>query len=138
MSISTREILAVMLAILFLAVGLVVSYYWPATNASPRSGSLVVCIGIFFALRELRDSFKADYDVEFDNFESKRAETDIVPSEQDLKSRARGTTDYAQDVSKSRRDSNIRRVMTIDTSILIFGTIVWGFGDLLFECEVLW
>ena len=128
-----KESQAVIWAAISLVAGFVINWYWPKTKAFPRSGSVVVCIGIFFALRDLIPKYRAEYETTLDWLESKRAEHDIVPSLEALRNKARGTTDYAKDLAKRRGEESIRRAVTVDTSLLLTGTLVWSFGDIPFK-----
>ena len=59
-------------------------------------------------------------------------ENDIVFSDEQLSNKYRGTTDARIKIKAGMHTKETRLIQYIETGILILGTIIRGFGDLLF------
>ena len=63
--------------------------------------------------------------------ESNRLENDIVHSDAALEKQVKGSTDYLMSEAASTKENGEKRIVLIDMLILLSGTFIWGFGDLL-------
>lgn len=104
-------------------VGAYIQVVDPATIALARAGALIVCMGMLRAFLDLTTTFrKIDSDVASGVYP--RSIEDMTES-----------LDPPGKVAKARAEhtrlSWSSRTAKIDLAILIFGTLLWGFGDLL-------
>ena len=132
-TIEKNEVVALLLSVCVGAIGFVVQLFIPSSNGFARSGSVVVCIGIYFGLIEFRKHLNKQHVDSIGRKESTRLQNDIVFSDSQIENRERGTTDVRIEAETSSYESRDRRVALMDLMILIGGTLIWGFGDLAFE-----
>ena len=127
-----RESVALVISAATAVVGATINYFYPDSGAFPRAGSVIVCIAIAFGLRDLRDDYKAKFASFAAEQEENRLGNDIVFSEKQLKNKVRGSTDQRVEVAETEAENLGATATTIDAAILICGTLIWGFGDVLF------
>ena len=127
-----RENVAVLLGLATGLIGAAISFYCPESDAFQRSGSVIVCIAVGFGLRDLKDSYEAKFREFASEQEESRVQNDIVFGDEELEAQVRGTTDQRLGVAKAVAEKLGSNAVTIDATILISGTLIWGFGDLLF------
>lgn len=127
------EYLVVAMSLLVLLVGWALEQWLgDHSHAFQRSGSVLVCIGVISGYLDFKRLYTDNYATEVQSREKKRLETDIVHSDEALSAKVRGSTDELIDRAQSIKEAGERRVGLIDIAVLIFGTLVWGFGDLIF------
>ena len=129
---SKVEIVVIAAALFVLAIGFIFELAlggW--SNAFQRSGSVVVCVGIFFGARDLKSVYADRFEDLVRKLKEKRLENDIVFSDEELDAGVRGSTNYFISRARSIRESGEKRVILIDAIVLILGTVIWGFGDLI-------
>jgi len=130
---SKEETVVIVAAIIIAIFGVIIVLVWGgSTNAFSRSGSLIVCIGIMFGALDIRSIYEKQFEKNICNLEDKRLENDIVFSDSDLKKEIRGSTNYFISRAIALKKTDNKRVVFIDTLVLLSGTLIWGFGDLLF------
>lgn len=101
------------------------------SNMFQRFGAVIVCIGIIFGALDLKSAYAQEYKNTIEVTENNRMENDAVWSDKNLGNEARGTTNYFQTRANSIRESGEKRVVMIDAAVLVVGTLIWGFGDLI-------
>lgn len=130
---TNSEIVVIITAVLVALIGIGLEcLLGDSTNMFQRFGSIIVCIGIIFGALDIKSIYSNHLNELIKSTEEKREETDIVFSVGDLKKGIRGSTNYIQSRARSIKESGENRVVLIDTFVLVLGTLVWGFGDLLF------
>ena len=97
--------------------------------AFQRTGSLIVCVGIVFAALDIKSIYELDYEENLRALERDRVDIDIVFDDNQLDEEVRGSTNYLRKRSLTLKESGQRRVVLIDTGVIIAGTLIWGFGD---------
>ena len=126
-----KEWLALVAAAIALMVGVLIDWFCgPNWNAFQRSGSLVVAIGIVAALKDLRPLYREQLQRRENSLEERRQEIDIVMRDDEIERGVRGTTDYALKQTKAAFDKKLSLAIWADLLLLVGGTLVWGFGDL--------
>jgi hypothetical protein len=129
---SKEELLVIFAALIVVAIGVVLDVFLKdSLNAFQRSGSVVVCIGIIFGYFDVGGIYDGRFKLEFDKLKAKDLERDIVFSDEELERKVRGSTNYFISRARSIQGSNKNRVKMIDVIVLISGTLIWGFGDLI-------
>jgi len=113
----------VVLSVLVALVGAFVQYNGESSIALSRAGAIIVCIGILYGFIELK--------LIFSKLEANRLQNDIVFSDSELRKGVRGSTDQLKDKIERDRWSPDNRAAVADLIILVVGTLLWGFGDLL-------
>mgnify|MGYP006076234117 CR=1 FL=1 len=103
--------------------GAFIQFNSDSSIALSRAGAVIVCIGILYGFIELK--------VIFAKLEGKRQENDIVFSDRELKQGVRGSTDQLKTKTEADRQSLGNIAAITDMLILVAGTLLWGFGDLL-------
>lgn len=126
-----REYVAIAISSAIAVVGAAINFFYSDSGAFPRAGSLIVCVAIGFGLRDLRDVYKAKFESFAVEQEEKRLENDIVFSDAEIEVEVRGSTDQRIKVAETKAEKHGVTATTIDAGILIGGTLIWGFGDLL-------
>lgn len=127
-----KEFIALYVSILTASLGIIFELFWQVEHAFQRSGSLVVCVGIWLVYSEIKRAYTERYERLVTQLESNRLENDIVWSDAELRAGVRGTTDHEIERALRDKDAAEKRVLRIEAIILISGTAIWGFGDLLF------
>ena len=128
-----KEIVAIFFTISVGLFGFTMQYFMPCSNGFARSGSLIVCIGIVFGLSQLRTILGQLHLDSINRMEKARLENDIVFSDSEIENLARGTTDQRTNAATVSYVSRDRSIEFIDITILVVGTLIWGFGDLIFN-----
>ena len=113
-------------------VGFILEFIIPGHQSFSRSGSLIVCIGIWFGYKDFKNTYIDNFNSEIEALETNRRQNDIVWSDSDLENKVRGTTDEVIERKEDEKNISIERVAKIDIAILLLGTIIWGFGTLPF------
>ncbi len=113
-----EEIFILISSLIILSIGYWIQISVEDSNAFSRSGALIVSLGIFFGYLDFRKVHNDKLDKVIEAWNLHKLEKD--------------TTDHVIDKVLNMKERGDKRVALIDISILIFGTLVWGFGDLLF------
>lgn len=113
----------ILLCLLVVLYGALIQFNSESSIALSRAGAVIVCIGILFSFVELK--------LIFAKLENKRQENDIVFSVKELKQGVRGSTDQLKTKIETDRQSLDNIAAITDMLILVAGTLLWGFGDLL-------
>ena len=125
------EKIALVLSVSIALAGFIIELIWECSNGFSRSGSLIICVGIYFGYIDLTRIYNEKFDILVAELESKRLENDIVFSDDQLKDKAlRGSTDALRKDTSNVRENDEKRVALIDALILASGTLIWGFGDI--------
>ena len=125
---------ALNLSIFIVIVGFIVELFFNESNAISRAGSLITCVGIYFGYIDLSSIYKDNFNKLIIKLESKRLENDIVFSDEQLKDKKlKGTTYSLKQNASNKLNKDEKRVNLIYMLILILGTFIWGFGDLVFK-----
>ena len=136
--ISRKETIIIITTLVVLVVGLFLE--WPSGgcwNAFRRFGSVVVCVAIGFGIRDLKSVYADRFEDLVRKLEENRLENDIVFSDEELDAEFRGSTNDLISRERSISESGEKRVILLDTTVLILGTVIWGFGDLILRA-VIW
>ena len=129
---SKEEVVVTVAALAALAVGIVIDFLLgDCSTAFQRSGSIVVCIGIIFGYLDVGGIYEGRFEIELEKLKAKRTERDIVFTDEELEREVRGSTNYFINRARSIQGNNKNRVKLIDGFVLIGGTLIWGFGDLI-------
>lgn len=136
----------ILLAILALAIGVIWELsFGSCTNAIARSGSVIVAIAIYFgipdiAVTNMLNNFEqlSVLKKELIRLDKQSLQNDIVFSDEEIESKIKGSTPYLKDRAIAIYRANNKGVVRIDIFVGIFGTLLWGFGDLIsgiiFKC----
>lgn len=128
---SNEELLVIATASIVLVVGMAINVLvGECSTAFQRAGSVVVCIGIFFSFLDVGGIYEGKFEDELEKLRAKKSENDMVFSEEELEIEVRGSTNFLIKRAKLVRDKNKTRVALVDLGILLLGTFIWGFGDL--------
>jgi hypothetical protein len=129
------EKIAISLSILILSIGLYLGIIF-AGHYFARSGSLVVCVAVIFIFYHLEHNLIHLVSRSRDLFESTKGEvinevrlqndTSIVQAT----SSANSVINDFHSLLEGGVEKAKRRAIRIEASLLVFGTLVWGFGDL--------
>lgn len=128
---------AIFISIVIASVGFGLSFCYGGTHFS-RSGALIVVVGIIYGLQEL-PSRLANIDLWARN-QAEEAKPEVIRSlkeqgadddtaESVYKETVRATLKEINTLAKSKR----KKLVLIESVILISGTLIWGFGDIPFS-----
>ena len=131
MGMYSEEKISIGFSVFIAIAGLLVDLAWKCTNGFSRSGSLIVCVGIISGSLILKKVIKKKHEARENYLESIRQEMDIVFSDKELKEKVRGTADSQLKEAERILEKDTRRILVVETCIVVFGTLIWGFGDLL-------
>jgi len=129
------EIIAVGTSIIIAVTGFTLGYIFDGVYFS-RSGSLIVVVGVIFGLLDLPSRL-----ADIDSWVKKQAsihkqeilnknKTDGV-SEQQSEQAYDDVIDEMTTVIKSKAKKRRQKIVRIEGAILVVGTLIWGFGDLI-------
>lgn len=104
-------------------------FHWP--NFFSRSGALIVCVGIYFGYLQINALYAKGFEGAISDMESNKKELEMPISDEEIEKGAKGTVAHAKRFVLSQRAQNEKRVALVDVTILIAGTLIWGFGGLL-------
>lgn len=135
---SRQEIIVIAIALAILVVGIAFEFFLGScSNAISRSGSVIVCISIFFGISDFSATSMLNRDNELlvlksklEGLDESEVENDIVFSEAEIVTKIRGSTAYLKDRAIKIYNQKNTRVAKVDVSVGIVGTLIWGFGDL--------
>lgn len=136
MKISTEEKKIIIATIFTLFIGYIVSYIFDNPMIFSRCGSIVVCIGIYWGMKDypgLVDKFR-DFAESIKQSEISIIEDKLIKSGMSIEEVKKFKTAKLAEVDKTLNINLTKlkhRFFMLEAYILCLGTLVWGFGDLL-------
>ena len=134
---TTREKFAIFFSFSLAGTGVALSIVCQDWEIFQRFGSLIVAVGVWFTFDDLREKTSAAVDKVEELFNKERKEISNYLQEQgktDEQSKAllKHLHDglFGKDLPNAIKDTR-KRLKFVESSILITGTIIWGFGDLI-------
>ncbi|MGR6862854.1 hypothetical protein ACU5EH_25195 [Aliivibrio salmonicida] len=104
------------MTLIVIILGYSIAYFTKEPNTFARSGAVIVCVGIFFGFKNYPHIAE-----EFRSFVHKNPPSGF---KEEVSNKVLSDIDQIIDRMKYR-------FLQIESAILIFGTLIWGFGDLL-------
>ena len=131
LQLSKEEIAVIAITLIALTFGIGIELVWGScTDALSRSGSFIVCLGIVFGALDFKSVYERKTRDLIRDLNARRLESDIVFSDDELDDEVRGSTNYFIRRANAIKESGQKRVIVVDAGVLIVGTLISGFGDL--------
>ena len=134
-----QEILAILLSVAAFSVGLYFGIFYNGLWFS-RSGSVIVCIAIIFVFIHIERNIKEFLPNAQTLFMSARSGViadgikDGMSEQESTKAADSFISDFFEYVEPRVGQEKIRS-MRIEVTLLLVGTLIWGFGDLINQVE---
>lgn len=103
-------------------------------GAFEKSGVVITCVGIVFGLMKLTEAYQQEYDERIEELEKQKEALNMAASDSQIENREIGSVEYYMDNLLANKENNVRMVIWVDGVILIGGTLISGFGNLLTSC----
>ena len=136
MKLSSEEKKVLFYTLLILIVGYVIAYITANSMTFARTGSVVVCMGIYFGMKNypglierFREFYEPIIDAQFTEIENQLIK-DGIPKEKINKFKVDALVKFEKKVNPQFIAMK-ERFFRFEASILCLGTFIWGFGDLL-------
>lgn len=100
-------------------------------DAFQRSGSLLVCLGIYLAARDLRGIVNEEHKNVITLINKYRDAINDIAEERIEQGKEGGTAEEGIEEAWHYAETTKKRIFLIEITILIIGTFIWGFGDLI-------
>jgi len=129
---SKPEWAALALSIIAVVGGVVLAFALHDGMSFSRSGAVVCIIAVFFAYQKIPDRLVKEVPGFLDEFlpkEISEAIADRIATEEQVK---RIDAETRKAVG-AKVDETIKRLLRLEASLLVAGTIIWGFGDIPFN-----
>jgi len=137
------EIYAILLSICTAITGFLVAVLWQEAHWFARSGAVVTVIGIIFASLKLSDRVAKAIELANSKIQEHRADflQNLINRGMDQanaeKLFLKFEAEIRGEVATSVQEFN-RRFLKVEISVLIAGTLLWGFGDLPLDSYFEW
>ncbi len=132
-----REKQAIILTVLLVLGGAALSFVFPAHNTISKSGSLIIVVGIWFALLDFSEvekkveTFTASaFIAVFSSVFAKLPDASSMDSKSKDEFKKKVESEYKKDLSDTLKKTK-KRFLYIEAIIIIIGTLVNGFGDIM-------
>ncbi|MDH5730856.1 MAG: hypothetical protein OEZ58_17855 [Gammaproteobacteria bacterium] len=132
-----REKSAIALSVIFLGIGAAISMYYSKWHFFQRSGSLVVVVGVWFTFVDLREKVLMTVNSVEKLFKNEKQKLEeYLRKKEKTEEQAKALIEqlhdalFVKDLPVVVEDTR-KRLKFVESSILIVGTVVWGFGDFL-------
>ena len=132
LKLSNAETYSIYISIALGIVGYIISLF-TCDDVFPRFGSLIVCIGVFFSIKDLPKRLDVIQAVFQDEIQLMRATVDELtknnPADINMKKQMESPIKKAENKMHQTLFEARNRMLKIEGSIIIAGTLIWGFGD---------
>lgn len=137
--ITKKEWQSIFSASVLAVLGYILSIFLCDSELFARFGSVIVCVGIIFSLDGFSNSIDLMGEVADERMERVRSELyeniEFYPIGQELKNmiKEKTETDVNEAVINVRKiiSKTKMRLLKVEATIVIIGTLIWGFGDYL-------
>ncbi len=132
-----REHKAIALVMVLILSGIALSFIYSESNAISKSGSLIIVVGVWFAMLDFSDVAKKaeaftalTFITTFSGVLNKMPETSELDSESKDKLMRSIESEYKKELSEALENTK-KRFIYVEAVIIIVGTLINGFGDII-------
>ena len=133
---TTEEKLLLALSFLTLVCGVVISYFL-GQNEIPRAGALIVSLGVFFGANDISKYYsKAEREMRIKMIFDKINQRELANGQPDASHIFKATENSIENAylnAFEEIDTSISRILKVEGFVIGAGTLLWGFGDLLYN-----